>query len=221
MISTPPTTATTRAGRLSAHLSGLNENPFRARRNIPRNIRAFILWSAIRIIGRPTGQLVRCSNWKSLVSAGILLSVVVPASVNPSQAAYAQQSWHMPGYPQFGRLGARNQPMIGNRYVNTHSFECFDLRRSPNLEVPPRSCLIGGGVAIHVSSKDFLPKLRIDAPTGVLPPTISEVIRGELKRIVFCPQYAGRYVVNVTSGTVSVQGEYSIEALYAPNCGNL
>ena len=118
----------------------------------------------------------------------------------------AQQSWHIPGYPVQGNLLAGSSTT-----AKGHTFKCWDYREPASQQIPPRSCGVGGGVAVRVNSGMFRPFITVKSPQNLAVGTDSNEVE-------FCPKSPGIYKVEVSSRHRGTGGPYSLEVIYMPSC---
>jgi len=125
--------------------------------------------------------------------------------------AFAQQSWHIPGYPVQSALRS-DSPLTNNgRHLGKHSFRCWDYRLDSSNKIPARSCGVGGGIVVRVSSGTFRPTIKVTNPSGKL-------VGSDSNEVEFCPRIAGNYQVQVSSRHERATGPYNVEVIYLPSC---
>ena len=139
------------------------------------------------------------------------LGVFMIIAFSVCNPAHSQQSWHIPGYPIQSSLKSNSPLMHDSRHAENHAFRCWDYRLGSSQKIPPRSCGVGGGVVVRVSSGTFRPTIKVISPSGKL-------VGSDSNEVEFCPGIAGYYQVQVSSRHERATGAYNVEVIYMPSC---
>lgn len=145
---------------------------------------------------------------KQSARIGVLFPFLI---IVTGSTALAQQSWYIPGYPVDSELRSDSPLMNNGRHLGKHSFRCWDYRLDSSNKIPARSCGVGGGVVVRVSSGTFRPTIKVISPSGSL-------VGRDSNEVEFCPGIAGNYQVQVSSRHERATGAYSVEVIYMPSC---
>ena len=78
-------------------------------------------------------------------------------------------------------------------------------------QIPARSCGVGGGVVVRVSSGTFQSTIQVISPKSTL-------VGGDSNEVEFCPGIEGNYQIQVSSRHQRATGPYEVEVIYLSSC---